>query len=63
MTLCIAALCEDRKTLILVADRMVGTGFIEAELSIEKIKSIHPNWWAMVAATDITPVFDILGSL
>jgi len=60
MTLCIAALCEERKTLILMADKMLGIGFIEAELAIEKIVQIHKNWWVMIAGNDITPVFDIL---
>lgn len=60
MTLCIAALCENRKTLIIMADKMLGIGFIEAELAIEKIIQIHQNWWVMIAGNDITPVFDIL---
>ena len=60
MTLCIAALCENRKTLILMADKMLGVGFIEAELAIEKIIQIHRNWWVMIAGNDISPVFDIL---
>jgi len=58
MTLCIGALCEDRKTIILAADKMVGQGFIEAELEIEKILRIHPDWWLLFAGT-VPHVFDI----
>jgi hypothetical protein len=36
MTLCVGSLCDNRKTIVLVADRMFGVGFAEAELNIRK---------------------------
>jgi len=40
MTVCVAAICDKGKTIILVSDRMIGSGFIEsAELKdFEKLK-------------------------
>ena len=45
---------------MLVADRMVGIGFIQAEPEIKKVLRLHRDWWVMVAGDDISPVFDIL---
>lgn len=60
MTCCVAALCEEGKTLVLVADKMVGIGFVEAEPQIKKLRKIHRDWWVLFAGEDITPVFDII---
>ena len=59
MTLCVAALCEDRKTIVLAADKMISQGFIQAELQVEKIASIHSDWWVMFAGS-VPDIFDIL---
>jgi 20S proteasome alpha/beta subunit len=59
MTLCIAALCEDRNTIVLAADKMIEQGFVEAELEIEKIARLHPDWWVMFSGT-VPNVFDII---
>jgi len=60
MTLCIAALCEGGRTLVMAADSMASLGFVCAELDIHKVRRIHRNWWVMIAGDDIVPVFDIL---
>jgi 20S proteasome alpha/beta subunit len=60
MTVCVAAVCEERKAIVIPADKMIGMGFIEAEPDIEKIQRIHKDWWAMFSGDDISPVFDIL---
>ena len=59
MTLCVDAMCEDRGAIVLAADRMVGQGFIQAELDIEKIVPVHPDWWVMFAGT-VSHSFDII---
>lgn len=60
MTICIASLCEDAKTIVLVADRMLGLGFIEAEPEISKTFQLHNKWRVMLAGNNISPAFDII---
>lgn len=60
MTTCVAAITHEGKALILVADKMVGVGWVESELEITKMREIHQNWWMLFAGDDITPVFDIV---
>jgi len=63
MTVCVAALADRGKTLILAADKMVGIGSIEAEPEVEKILPIHKDWRIMVAGNGISPVFDIVDAV
>ena len=49
MTCCVAALADDRKTLVLIADRMIGNQVISAEADIQKFLQVHKNWWLMLA--------------
>ena len=63
MTVCVAALCDNRKTLILAADKMVGLGYIEADPDIEKALRIHRDWWVMIAGNDVSPAFDIIDKI
>jgi 20S proteasome alpha/beta subunit len=60
MTCCIAALCDERKAIILAADKMIGFEMIESEPSISKIFPIHKDWQVMLAGNDIAPAFDIV---
>jgi 20S proteasome alpha/beta subunit len=60
MTCCVAALCEQRKAIVLVADRMLGTGIAQAELRINKIRPLHRDWQVMVAGDGIGCAFDIV---
>jgi hypothetical protein len=59
MTVCLAALCEEGKAVVLVADKMVGKVYVEAELQISKLQLIHPHWFLMMSADDISPLFDL----
>jgi 20S proteasome alpha/beta subunit len=60
MTTCVAAVCDDGNAIVLVADKMIGMGYIESELEITKMRQIHRDWWMLFAGDDITPVFDIV---
>ena len=60
MTVCVAAICDNGKALVLVADKMIGIGFIESEPDINKLKELHKGWWVLFAGDDISPVFDII---
>jgi len=60
MTTCVAALCDARKTIVLVADRLVGYGFVQSEPEIAKRLELHNNWHVLMAGNDIDPVFDIV---
>ena len=64
MTLCVGTLCDDRKTIVLVADRMFGIGgWAEAELNIRKATAIHKDWMVMIAGNDVAPAVDIIDDL
>jgi hypothetical protein len=45
MTVCVAAICDNGKTIILVSDRMIGPGFIESEPNLNKVIKLHGQWW------------------
>ena len=60
MTVCVATICDNGKTIILVSDRMIGPGFIESEPNINKVIKLHDQWWLLFAGDDISPVFDIV---
>lgn len=60
MTCCVAALCDKGKSIVLVADKMVGMSMIEGEPEITKILSFHRHWRVMIAGDDISPAFPII---
>jgi 20S proteasome alpha/beta subunit len=60
MTTCNAVVCDDGSAVVLVADKMIGMGYVESELEITKMRPIHKEWWVLFAGDDITPVFDIV---
>lgn len=60
MTCCVAALCDDGKSMILIADRMIGTWAIQSELEISKLRELNQSWWMLFAGEDISSIFDII---
>ena len=60
MTVCVAAICEDGEAIVLVTDKMVGMGYVEAEPDISKMRPLCKNWWVLFSGDDITPVFDVI---
>ena len=60
MTTCNAVVCDDGNAIVLVADKMIGMGYVESELEITKMRQLHSEWWMLFAGDDIGPVFDIV---
>lgn len=60
MTTCVAAACDDGKAIVLVADKMVGLGYVESEPDISKIQPLHKSWRVMIAGNGIEPAFDVI---
>jgi 20S proteasome alpha/beta subunit len=60
MTTCVAALCDERKSIILVADRMIGYGFVQSEPDIGKTLPLHKHWRVMIAGNDVDPAFEVI---
>jgi len=60
VTTCIATLCDERKAIVLGADRLVGYGFVESEPDVGKTLELHKNWRVMIAGDDADPAFDIV---
>jgi hypothetical protein len=54
------AACDEGKTIALIADKMVGLGYVESEPDISKIQVLHKDWRVMFAGNDIAPAFDII---
>jgi hypothetical protein len=60
MTVCVGMLCDKSKALVLVADKMIGVGYIQTEPEIKKLVDLHKDWKVMFAGDDITPVSNIV---
>jgi len=60
MTVCVASVCDDGKSLVLVADKMVGIGYITSEPDITKLLNLHKSWWVLFAGDPIASVFNIV---
>lgn len=58
MTVCIAAICDQGRSIVLVADKLVSFGYVQGE-SATKITAIHPLWYMMMAGDDIAPLFEL----
>lgn len=42
-----------------MSDKMVGLGFVEAELENSKVQALHSQWFMMMAGDDIAPLFEL----
>ncbi len=60
MTVCVAALCENGKALVMAADKMVGMTYVEGEPDITKMRPLHKDWWVLFAGDHVAPAFDII---
>jgi 20S proteasome alpha/beta subunit len=60
MTCCVAALCADRKAIVLAADKMIGMVGMESEPDISKIFHLHKDWRVMLAGNNVSAAFDII---
>jgi hypothetical protein len=59
MTVCVAALCDMGRALVVVSDKMIGLGFVQGEGENWKGQVLHPQWLLMMAGGDIAPLFEI----
>lgn len=60
MTCCVAALCDDRKAIVLVSDKMISMVGMESEPDISKVFKVHRDWRVMLAGDGVSPAFDII---
>jgi hypothetical protein len=47
----------------MVADRMIGIDWIEAEIDVRKIRRVHPDWWIALSANGIHRALDIIDAV
>jgi hypothetical protein len=59
MTVCLATLCDQGRAIVLVADKMVGVGYVEGELANVKMQPIHSQWFMMMSGQNIAPLFEL----
>lgn len=60
MTVCIAAICESGKRIVAVTDRLLAFGHSGVDGGLEKSSPLHPNWFALYSADDVTDVRPIM---
>lgn len=58
MTVCIAAICDLGRTIIMVADKRIGLGFIEADIGF-KFSWLCPTWRLLLAGNDFSAATEI----
>lgn len=63
VTVCIAAICENRKHIVAVCDAKLATDYSSADLATVKIARLTRDWALMYAADDISPVSAIVDNL
>ena len=63
MTICIAAVCDYRRALVLASDQMIDFGWYSGEAMALKISAIHQDWVAMFSGEDVTQVQPLLRSI
>lgn len=60
MTVCIAALCDNSKSVLAITDRKISSDFGDTETDILKWRKVHSQWAVMFAASDATPIAGIV---
>jgi hypothetical protein len=60
LTVCIAAICESGGKLVTVTDRLLSFGESGVDGALEKATPLHPNWFALYSADDVTDVRPII---
>lgn len=63
MTVCIAAICDQGRAIVVCADKMIGSAFIQVDTNVSKIVLLDPktkHLTALIAGNDIGPVPDVI---
>lgn len=60
MTVCIAALCENRDKVVLVSDTKVSFGDFSADMAVLKMESVFHRWMTLFAGEDVDHIPFIL---
>ena len=62
MTVCIAAICDGGKSIVMAMDRMISTGYVSADVALKGVK-VHRFWLGMYAGNNITRIDSIIDSV
>ena len=62
MTVCIAAMCENSKTLVLVSDRKISFGTFSGENMAVKAKALYGPWVGMYSGNDVSHAMPVLST-
>jgi hypothetical protein len=60
MTVCIASISTDDKSIFAVSDHMLSTGDMSVDFGAIKFRPIHNNWIAMFSGNDVSTVVPVL---
>jgi hypothetical protein len=63
VTVCIAAMCEVLTKIVTVCDKMITFGDVSIDGTAEKSSPVHPNWFTLYAANDVTDVRPIIETI
>ena len=59
MTVCVAAICEESKTIVTASDRLLSWGHTSSDTVLKLVRIHHPYWIAMIAGNDITHMEEV----
>lgn len=51
MTICIAAICDEGRAIVIASDRQVGVGFTSSELDESKVGDLYKDWHVAIAGS------------
>lgn len=63
VTVCIAAICERGRGIVLASDMMISMGWVSGDAKAAKTARISRNWYTMFSADDVSPVEPIIAKM
>jgi len=56
VTVCLAGLCDQEKSIAIALDRKLSLGWTSADDALTKLARLHTNWFALYSSEDLTHV-------
>src|SRR3954454_1965416 len=63
MSLCAAAACDEGRTIVLLSDKGIDTGFAKGDLNVQKIHRLHSNWLLLGTGDNSGVILDLLDAV
>ena len=63
MTVCVAATCENSRTIVMASDRLLSWGYTSSDTVLKFVRLHYPYWIAMMAGDDLTRVEEVVADV